>query len=234
MKLRLAILTSLLMLLGTVDAFAGIYGAAVSSMSGGHPSIGLGYSALQRDVKNSPNTRIEQNLVYMQLGLGLGGGWELYVRGGGSDMSIKPIAGPYDGMSDELLPYAGAGFRGRFYDGRVLDIALFGQGNFYTFEDFIDEDTDSGFTYTLTDYWDASAGVAFQVEIDKAYLYFGPFYYTWAATLGIDGVEVDLEPVHRVGTMVGIRWPLVSGWDLDVEAQIADKYVVGAALNYPF
>ena len=60
------------------------------------------------------------------------------------------------------------------------------------------------------------------------------YYYIWQATLEGGGSKVDLKPAQQIGGMAGIRWPLVSGWELDVEGQLADKYVFGAALNYPF
>ncbi|PLY01459.1 MAG: hypothetical protein C0624_10295 [Desulfuromonas sp.] len=233
MKLRLAILAACVLLLSSTSAFAMMYGSPVSSMSGGHPSIGLGYNTQSFDIEGYP-MQMNQNIAYMQLALGLGGGWEFYARGGGSDMKLERIGASKDELRDTMKPYVGGGLNARIYDGRVLDISLFGQGNFYTSADFEDEDTATATTYTLTDFWDASGGVAFQVEIDKAFLYAGPYFYTWQATLEAGGAEVDLKPKNQIGTMVGIRWPLVSGWELDIEGQLADKYVFGAALNYPF
>jgi len=229
MKLRLAILATLLAFACSTNAFAMMYGSPVSSLKAGHLSLGFGYGNQKFEDEDSVKS-IEQNLAYLQAAIGLGGGWEIYVRGGGGDMNLKST-GP-DDLRDTMKPFAGGGFNGRIYDGRVLDISLFGQGNYYTFMTF--EDDDTGTYYELSDFWDGSAGVGFEVEIEGAFLYAGPFYYIWQATLEGGGLKEDLKPAQQIGGMVGIRWPLVSGWELDVEGQLADKYVFGAALNYPF
>jgi len=230
MILRLAILATLLVFAGSTNAFAMMYGSPVSSLKAGHLSLGLGYN-VQTNAVDESNMDIHQEIPYLQAGLGLGGGWEIYVRGGGADLDLENANGT-DAMGDSLMPYTGFGLNGRIYDGRVLDISLFGQGNYYTLADY--EDEIAGVTYTLTDYWDASAGVGFEVGIEGAFLYGGPYYYTWEATLEAGGVETVLEPKSQIGGMLGIRWPLVSGWELDIEGQVRKDYVFGAALNYPF
>jgi len=230
MKLRLAVLATLLVFAGSTSAFAMMYGSPVSSLKAGHLSLGFGYGNQKFDDDNSEISS-QQNLAYLQAAIGLGGGWEIYVRGGGGDMDLGPILGT-DDLRDTMKPFSGGGFNGRIYDGRVLDIALFGQGNYYTLVPF--EDDDTGTNYKLSNFWDASAGVGFEVEIEGAFLYAGPYYYIWQATLEGGGSKVDLKPAQQIGGMAGIRWPLVSGWELDVEGQLADKYVFGAALNYPF
>jgi len=230
MKLRLAILATLVLLLSVSNAFALMYGSPVSSLKAGHVSLGFGFGAQNLEIEGT-GAEILQKVPYVQLGLGFGGGWELYGRGGGADFELKNATGS-ETMRESLMPFVGGGINGRLYDGQVLDIALFAQGNFYTIDDY--EDEILGTSFVLTDYWDASGGIAFEVEIDKSYLYIGPFYHTYNATIEVGGLEADIEPPSEVGAMIGIRWPLVSGWELDVEGQILKDYVVGAQLNYPF
>jgi len=231
MKLRLAILATLVLLLSVSNAFALMYGSPVSSLKAGHVSLGFGYGAQNFAIKGS-NAELHQQVPYVQIGFGFGGGWELYGRGGGADLDLEDAGPSGEPMRETLMPFAGGGINGRLYDGQVLDIALFAQGNFYTIDDY--EDEILGTSFVLTDYWDASGGIAFEVEIDKSYLYAGPFYYTYEATVEVGGLEGDIEPPSQVGGMFGIRWPLVSGWELDVEGQIRKNYVFGAQLNYPF
>jgi len=230
MKLRLAILAALVLLLSVTDAFALMYGSPVSSLKAGHVSLGFGYGAQSLEIEGT-KAEIHQQVPYVQIGLGFGWGWELYGRGGGADFELKNVAGS-ETMRESLMPFVGGGINGRLYNGQVLDIALFAQGNYYTFQDY--EDVVLGIDYVLTDYWDASGGIAFELEIDKSYLYFGPFYHTYNATIAVGGLEADIEPPNQVGGMVGIRWPLPSGWELDVEAQTLKDYVLGAQLSYPF
>lgn len=230
MKLRLALLVTLLLLLSAPGAFAMMYGTPASSLEDGGLSVGFGYGAQSYDVKKSDNMQIHQNLGYVQVKAGLGGGWEIYARGGAGDMNIERVG--TEELRGSVQPFAGGGINGRVFDGEVLDISLFGQGNYYTFEDFEDDDTAT--VLTLSRFWDASGGVAFTLTIEGAELYAGPYFYAWEAELDINGTLYELQNDHQLGAMFGVSWPLSSGWELDVEGQLADKYVFGAALNYPF
>ncbi len=249
-----------LVLLAAGNCFAGLHGSVVSQAEGGHPYVGFGYSFASLDWEDTDDLifrdlKTKQNLFYLQLGLGLGGGWEIFARGGGSHLKAdNAFFLNDDEFSDDVQPFVGGGFKAVLFDGEVLDIGLFAQGNYvFRHDDTASGELDRGLglgleTITekliLRDLWEASGGIGFQVEIEGAQLYGGPFYALSRARAhseqegSLSGLYVErdetIEAEGNFGGMAGIRWPLSSGWHLDVEGQYRQDVTIGGSLTYPF
>lgn len=68
------------------SAFAEHFGAISSPLRAGQSELSLGYSYGSSDWEtdvSSETLSLKQNAFYAQLGVGLGGGWGAYIRGGG-------------------------------------------------------------------------------------------------------------------------------------------------------
>lgn len=190
-----------------------------------------------------------------ELGVAVGGtSWE-YNRAG------AVVQGDAD---SEILPYARIDFGGPIFRGKVLTIAPFVQVSYSDgFEDtaVVTDGTSTipGWVDPVTGYekltydetYELTAGLLFQVTIDGAQLYGGPAYYRSesevSSTLTAHDSSVpansftnmplgsrDITEAKLIGGILGVSWPLETGFVLEVEGQWFDGAGISGSLSYPF
>lgn len=246
-------------LLTTASAFADQFGPTRSQAKPGHPYLGVGYTFASGNFENSavPEDLIDfkQNRLFVQAGLALWHGWDLYVRGGMADLEVHDAFRlPGEDFQDRLQPYATAGLNILLYDGDVLDVGVFAQGSY--FSEYEEETTGTGTfktilipepaheTIFIDKLWEIDGGLSFMTELEGAYLYGGPFYYQAEAdyrsvavglTSGlVDREDIKMEEEGHVGVFAGILWPLKSGFNLLLEGMYKSDLSLGAGIHYPF
>ncbi len=236
-------------------AFSANIGPVKSSIAGGDFTLGLGYSRVESKFDDSaafPALELQQDLVYVQAGLGLSSGWMTYVRGGISSQSADG-AFIFNGVhfeGENAVPFATLGVNGVFFKNDVISIGPFAQGTYY-----FGENTDSVTvvnivetrqeTVTLDNMWEGRAGVQLQVEVEGVQLYGGAIYYLSSVDIKdeyvnlttsslIDDPANTMEEEGAVGYVVGAQWQLLDDVTLDLEAQLRSSYEVGLLLNKRF
>ncbi|MCP3176715.1 hypothetical protein MJO47_06335 [Desulfuromonas sp. KJ2020] len=228
------------------SAFAEHFGPIASPLRAGQSELSLGYSYGSSDWEtdvSSETLSLKQNAFYAQLGVGLGGRWGAYIRGGVADFyADEAFRFSSDDATDTFLPYGSFGLGGPLFHWGEVAVGPFLQGSYYsTYEDVSTIGTVRE-KVSLEKMWEANLGLAFQGEVEGAYLYGGPFYYLAEAeyrSVATDGLvtdvaEIDLEKEGTVGGFIGIRWPLSHGFSVDLEAQLKNSASIGAAIYFAF
>ncbi len=228
-------------------AFADHFGPIASPLHGGQMELSLGYSYGSSDWEPDDavieKIKLKQNTFYAQLGMGFGGNWEAYIRGGFADCNAEDaFRFSTKNSTDSFLPYGTFGLGGPLFHWGEVAIGPFFQGSYYsTYEDIITNGTIRE-KISLDKMWEANLGLAFQAEFEGAYLYGGPFYYLSDAEYRsvavsgaiVDVAETNMEKENNVGAYLGVRWPLKNGFSVDLETQLKNSATIGLAVYYAF
>jgi len=264
-------LVMLFMLFAAQSALAVNYGPASNAL--GKPGITLGGGYSNSTMKwgggygTAPaaagmehllgDLKTEQQIGYLELGIGLSTTWRTYARVGGSTFSgTNMFISSSTDKVEEALPFASMGVSGLFYNGRIFKIGPFAQGTYY-FKDLQDRTYDGYGTLSAAigpewitermefeDFWSASGGVTAELDFDGGLLYGGLFAYDTNAnyatllagrTSGAAFYHSEsISEEDNLGTFVGIRWLLNNGFVVEVEAEKRSSASIGANLTYCF
>lgn len=248
MKFRFAL--SLLLVLGTSGAaFAGQFGPAAPAARSGEISQEIGYfrsvAEWTTDEPGFTDGVMTMNQAYLQAGYGLAGGWEGYLRLGGSDLQQENAFAVDDSeMKDSVAPFLTVGARCLLYDGKVFDVGMFLQGTYFApFEDsktalvggtIFQEELE------LKNLWDINLGLALQANIGKLVVYAGPLAYHGGGRLeakvvagGIsDSSAATYEERGNVGAVAGLNLRLARNFNLSLEGQYKSRLSAGGAVTY--
>lgn len=242
------LLVSLLLL--TQNALAGSVGPIATENRGGKLTVGAGYLMTASDweaINRGPGRlELQQNQLYAELGLGLGGRWEIILRGGVADLSVDNAFryGSSKDGDDTFRSFGSVGFKGDLYSGTSLTVGPFIQGSYYS--TYIDRAPGTSLevgpgteTVHLDEWWEARGGLIMQGVLEGAVLYGGPFYYRSEAKFrrafnNALQEELELKEKGTIGALLGVRWPLSRNMSIDVEGQLRSAAELGAALHYHF
>ncbi|WP_298038205.1 hypothetical protein [uncultured Desulfuromonas sp.] len=251
--------TLLLFFLGAGLSHAGPFGPLSSDLAPGQIDLGTGYFHVSADWEGASrdfsDIKLNQNQLYLQMGIGLGRHWEATVRGGVADWQMENAYVLENGDSDNsLLPYGTVTLKGPLFIGKALEIGSFFQGSYFSLYDdsatAVAQDSQTGTLITgrekvfFDNLWEFNIGLAFQIELEGAYLYGGPFYHM--AETDVRNVfsasgfsseklrEETLEEENNMGVVLGIRWPLRNGLNIDLEGQYKSSVSIGTAVSYAF
>ncbi len=257
---RFITLAIVLLLSLSSQSMAGLFGPATSLTEPGSFYLGGGYTYFPADIKRGNLRELEtkQNQLFIQGGMGLTGGWEVYVRGGIADWQVE---NGYLNSGDEsdsgVLPFGSVGVKGPVYIGKYLTIGPFFQASYFS---LYDDDISVGTVDVVVDgtsteitnasekiyfdnLWEFNAGITLQMMMEGAYLYGGPFYYVASSEYrsvisGDQGsfrvADTDLEEDKNIGAFIGVRWPLKNGLSIDFEGLYKSDFSLGAAVHYAF
>lgn len=248
MKFRFAL--SLLLVLGTSGAvLAGQFGPVAPAARSGEISQEIGYfrsvAEWTTDESGFADGAMTMNQAYLQAGYGLAGGWEGYLRLGGSDLSLENAFAIDDSeMKGSIAPFLTVGARGLLYDGKVFDLGVFLQGTY--FAPFEDSNTAvvGGTLFNeklkLKNLWDVNLGLALQANIGKLAVYAGPVAYHGQGRLearveagGIsDSSTAAYEERGNVGAVAGLNLRLARNLNLSLEGQYKSKLSAAGAVTY--
>lgn len=259
---RFSLLFASFLLFISQSVFAGPIGPIATEKRGGKVSMGIGYaqtSSKWEAIDRGPERfKLKQNQLFAELGLGLGGLWEINLRGGVADLSLDiPNGSPFSfGMTeakakaeDTYRTFGALGVKGNLYSGTSLTIGPFFQGNYYsTYTDrapgsAIDVNTGllvKGFeTIHLNKWWEVRTGLLMQGIVEGAVLYGGPFYYRGEANArqNFNGTlleELTLKEQGTFGALLGVRWPMTRNLSFDIEGQLRSATDIDATLHYHF
>ncbi|PLX93834.1 MAG: hypothetical protein C0621_06680 [Desulfuromonas sp.] len=258
-----------LCLLGATVCWGANYGAADSDLGAGDILLSTGYIHLPSEwsagdyatllgFSDAP-FEVLQSQYYVQAGVGLGGGWQAYLRGGVADLEVEGgMVFTSSDVQGDLGPTVAGGFGGPVYRGKTLTVAPFVQGTYFSsYEDFAvgQVDVTPSAAKTLVDAverisykdgWTVEGGLAFELRMEGAQLYFGPLLLGGEMSveevvdLADNTVYSDsyvpyvLEPATNVGAFAGIRWPLGEKGVLDLESRMVGGFTVGLSLGTTF
>ena len=176
---------------------------------------------------------------------GLAPGWDVYLRGGGSDSTSQ---GDLD-IHNSANGFGGLGFHGRLYEYKPWNLALGPVGNIMFYQDWTDRgsDTIDGIAVNgrvkVKDHYSASLGFGFQWKPIPGFTFFGgPFYFYEPATLdftlsGNGRTFSDSVNVHTktsFGPRFGLVTELTKGINLTIEGQYRNYLSGGASIGFNF
>ncbi|PLX82475.1 MAG: hypothetical protein C0616_02365 [Desulfuromonas sp.] len=262
MKRHLILVVCLTLFLAS-QAWAGQFGPITSRVQSGQFYLGGGYmnltekldagdNAYNLDGKEPLETR--QNSLYLQAGVGIGRGWEGYIRGGVSDFQVESLDYQWTNQSSEssseLRPFFSAGIGGPAFSGPTLSVGPFVQVSYYS--DYEDEKSGS-FSgnpgkekFFFDNAINVDLGFTFETVLEGAVLYGGPIvsfydskiksaFYASDSNLGTatEGWH-DLKLDSSYGGFFGINWPLNESLQLNAEGQYRSGLGIGGNLIYTF
>jgi hypothetical protein len=250
-KTRVLFLTLFVFLVTNSVTFAGMFGPLSSTSKPGRISMGAGYTYISENWSlddiggDSPQT--SQHQLFAQVEMGLVKNWRVYARGGLADWKVEnAFRFSNEDSNGGFLPFGTAGISGPVFTNRYVEIGPFVQGSYFSLYDDSKPISVTAGTGTEKVYfdnaWEINAGLAFQSQMEGAYLYGGPFYfmgkskYRSVAQAGgtTDVQNSDMEEENNVGAYLGVRWPFENGLSLEVEAQYRSDVSVGTLVNYTF
>jgi hypothetical protein len=218
---RVLVLTVVLMLSCSSAALAtGLFGPAQPQGKAGTVSLGPGFLAYTGEWDG--DTKAEQIQAYAQLGVSLTDNFELYLQGGAADLQG-------DSFDEGYVPFGSLGFKLLFSDNKPVNIGLFAQGSYFA-------DYEVSSSQNLTKNWEADGGLVLQTELEGAILYGGPIFFARQGDVenSSAGTTGTYEEQGNFGGFLGIRWPLKSGINIDVEAQYKTEFSGGGAIHFLF
>lgn len=248
----------LLLLLFTELAFGANFGPAGLHVEPGQVYLSGGYQHYAGDWEEDENTgvfedmELRQHRAYLQGGIGLFSGWEIYLRGGLANLQAEDAYRIHreSDFRGPLRPFAGGGLKGRLYKGEDLTIGAFVDGNY--FSSYEDEEIKTGMfvgtfvterieeKLTFDKIWMANAGIIFQGELEGAVLYGGPFFFASALekestalglTTGTTDIKIrDIEEKNNAGLFMGVHWDLKKDVFLNLELQYKSSMSLGLNL----
>jgi hypothetical protein len=219
------ILTVVLMLSCSSAALAtGLFGPAQPQGKAGTVSLGPGFLAYTGEWNG--DNKAEQSQAYAQLGVSLTDNFEIYLQGGAADLQLEAFDEGY-------VPFGTFGFKLLFTDSKPVNVGFFAQGSYFDdYEGF----WSSGESLTFTKNWEANGGIVLQTVIEGALLYGGPIFYAREGDVenSTNNTTASYEEQGNFGSFLGIRWPLKSGINIDIEAQYKTEFSGGGAIHFLF
>jgi len=238
--------------------FAGQFGPFASSGNDlAAFNLGLGYMLHQADLKGKggfQDMELQQNQAFVQAGLGLGKYWEVFVRGGGSTLDVDDAFRIHrqSDFNGNFALYGSGGLRGLVYSGKSFDVGVFAEGSYYSnYDDSTTESANLGFgsepvkeKVHFDNMYDINGGLVLQLQIEGAYLYFGPvFYYsevdvtsnaTGQDSALTDSTKETLKEENHAGAFIGFHWPLRNGVNVSLEGQYKSSFSFGGTISKAF
>ena len=211
----------LLFLFGApITAQAFHFGPAVPAVDHGQVAVGGGYFFYQAELED---VDIEQNRAYIHLGYGLGmtsePRWEVFVRGGASDMQDD------DDFDSDFKPFAAVGVKGAYYDGERFAWGMVVQGAWFSGFESGDIEIDR--------FREVEIGFPFQTSFGPLILYLGPQAYYADADLEGNNVSRELREDGAIGGFGGLGLDL-GPLRLEAEAQYRSDFSAGGFVCYQF
>jgi hypothetical protein len=212
-------------------AMAALFGPVQPAGKSGTLSFGPGIMAYSGEFEG--DVEFEQILAYLQAGYAFTDNFEIYLQGGAADLTVDGLFGNND-FEDGFRPFGAAGFKALLADRKPVAIGIFAQGSY--FSDY--KDNQGGAKFEFTDNYEVAGGVAFQGEVEGAVLYGGPFFFmreTDAQRITPPPFASDtVEEDGNFGAFIGVRWPLKSGVNVELEGQYRTDFSIGANILYRF
>jgi len=240
---------ALVLLSGFSPAFANSFGPVKPTAKPGRISQEIGVSHFIGEWSGNDetfdDTTVEQNRIHVQAGYGFDGNWEAYLRAGVADVELQEGFSVDDsGMQDDLKPFASLGVKGLFFRSKNFHVGAFAQASLYS--DYKDRKTVELIPgqlvkeeLLLKDFWDASAGIAFQVEKGGFDLYFGPMFYVSRATLEAEATilslntketfSTDYQEKEYIGSFFGLSIPVSTYGEIVFEGQYESRLSLGTS-----
>ncbi|MBE0596486.1 MAG: hypothetical protein IH614_04385 [Desulfuromonadales bacterium] len=233
---RVLVLVITLLVFAT-PALAGQFGPATPLVQPGQFALGLGVFSYSDDWDfEAFTTDARQTQIFTQATLGLFSRWESYLRLGLADLRVDGAIGG-SSFRDDYQPYGTVGIKGLFRQGSYLDFGGFAEGSY--FMDY--EDSAGSAKLEVDDALAVNAGLIFQMEIEGALLYAGPFFHYREADFSYRNpggtpaaFSGTAESDSNFGGFLGIRWPVAKDLAIEAEVQLRDKVSAGAAVSFLF
>lgn len=225
-----SLLLTLALCLFAIPAFAITFGPPQPETKGGEVSFGPGFFFESGDLDDG--TDFESTQGYVQLSIGLADSVQIYLAGGGADLTVEAID-DFDKEDFEAgyQAFGGAGIKILLHDTKEFGFGVFAQGAY--FDDY--EDTKGGTIVEVTSQFEVSGGFGLQTEIEGALLYGGPFFSLREADVARDGADAgNFEEDDGFGFFAGIRWPVKENFHIGIEAQKRSGVAGGGTLSYTF
>jgi hypothetical protein len=225
MKRVLVLTVALVLSCSTSTLAAGLFGPAQPQGKTGTISLGPGFLVYTGEWDG--DTKAEQTQAYTQLGVSLTDNFEIYLQGGAADLQLEAFDEGY-------VPFGSLGFKLLFSDSKPVNIGFFAQGSY--FADYEGPGFAGGPELTFTKNWEANGGLVLQTVLEGAILYGGPIFYARQGDVEITTTNTtsSYEEQGNFGGFVGIRWPIKSGINIDIEAQYKTNFSGGGALHFLF
>lgn len=243
---RLFPLITLIILLLCTTALGAMFGSPEPERGAGKASVGLAYGT---DSKNSGNFTQEQ--IAGIFSYSVSDDWSMFFRGAAEKFKADNLIGV--GESEGETVSLGLGIKGLFYRGPSFSAGVFLSGSYLLpFEDktnvFV---ASSGLSYevkySFDNFYEINTGLLLQTVVDGGLLYGGPFYRRSEGdlTVGFDpsplvttagsyfGGTLKFEEKDQFGGIVGIRWPIKNGMNVDFEIVSIDAVVGSLAVHFP-
>jgi hypothetical protein len=226
MKKVLILTVALILSCSSAALATGLFGPAQPQGKGGTVSLGPGFLAYTGEWDG--DTKAEQIQAYAQLGVSLTDNFEIYLQGGAADLQVEAFDEGY-------RPFGTLGVKILFTDSKPVNVGFFAQGTY--FDDY-EGLWSSGESLTFTKNWEADGGIVLQTMIEGALLYGGPIFYAREGDVEIvtttTNTTSSYEEQGNFGGFLGIRWPLKSGINIDIEAQYKTEFSGGGAIHFLF
>jgi hypothetical protein len=223
-KMKVLFLTLFVFLVTNSVTFAGMFGPLSSTSEPGRISLAAGYDYISEnwslDKIGGDNPQTSQHQLFGQVEMGLIKNWRVYARGGYADWEVdNAFRFSNDSSSSGFLPFGTAGIGGPVLTNRYVEIGPFVQGSYFSLYDDSTSVTTAQGTGTEKVYfdnaWEINAGLAFQLQMEGAYLYGGPFYFKgkskYRSVTTVSGntsvQSSDMKEENSVGAYLGVRWP---------------------------
>jgi hypothetical protein len=231
-------------------AWAGPFGPIDSAVQPGQFSAAIGGMYSDMKWKSSMTVggasfgdlRTRSVEEFVQAGVGVAPGWEVYARVGGSTMYLRED--PSFTFTDGFKVFGGMGLKGLFWNDKTFAVGGVAQANMYSQSKGHDFGGVAGnVVYAeskLKDRYDVAAGLIGQAKVDKLLFYVGPFWYYGHAkiTVSIPALALSGNDTVRektsVGGFFGVGIPIVQKMTLSLEGQMRDRFSAGAIVRYAF
>lgn len=198
--------------------------------------IGVYHQELDLEAQDAgfPDLELTQNRVYLQMEVPADEALVLYVRLGAAGIELEgaEAAGiPSDTFDDRYRPWGGVGLKGVLGTNPYVNLGYFVEGSYYArFDDQV-----AGTSIELEKFWDATAGVALQLQYQGIGLYAGPVAYVSRAELTIGSGSAAIASDYRGdanGVRAGMKIPLGTMMYLTLDGVFGDRTAWGGTLNF--
>lgn len=248
MKSGLAAILALIVVLSATAAFASqpVGGVATAEPGKVELSAGYFYSKDKWDSNTlSGEFKFSGNTYYAQLGYGVCPGWDIYLRGGASELKSE---GELDVKSGGKA-FGGLGFHGKFGEYKPWKLSFGPVGNFTYYENW--SDSGSGVAtgvpvsghIKLKDHYSASVGIGLQWKPIPGFTFFmGPFFFYESAKLefNVSGPNRAISDSDYIktktpfGPRFGVNFKLGKAVNMTIEGQYRDYLSGGASIGFNF
>ncbi len=192
----------------------------------GHGEVNLSVGGFNYQAKFDEIV-FEQTRAYAQLGFGIGeekgSSLEIYLRGGaavpGDEKDFQ------DNFDEENEPFAGAGIKGTFKEGKYFSWGMCLQGA------YLGDSENAGMA--IRDQWEVELGFPFQGQLGPIILYAGPVFYHAQFKTENAADDSPLREDRNIGGFGGVGLDL-GPFRLEAEAQYRSDLSLGGFLSAHF